>query len=91
MKIVKKLFSFIFISCLLFLTTNTYAKDLLGTALTGDVSDTFNVDGVFWKVFILVDLVLATAMVIKTKNPMVFIGIAAVAIIPAFIVKTLVF
>lgn len=88
---VKKLTSYIFSSCLLFLATNTYAKDLLSQALTGDVSDTFSGQGIFWKVFILVDVILATAMAVKTKNPMVFLGVAAVAFIPGFLIKTFVF
>lgn len=88
---VKKIASYCFASCLLFLTTNVYAKDLLGDALGGDVSDTFSSQGIFWKVFILVDVILATAMAVKTKNPMVFLGVAAVAFIPAFLIKTLVF
>lgn len=88
---VKKFTSNCLASCLLFLTTNIYAKDLLGQALTGDVSDTFSGQGIFWKVFILVDVILATAMAVKTKNPMVFLGVAAVAFIPAFLIKTFVF
>lgn len=79
------------ISLLLFVANNSFAQDLLGQALVGDVSDTFNGQGVFWKVFILIDVILATAMAVKTKNPMVFIGVAAVAFIPGFLIKTLVF
>jgi hypothetical protein len=45
----------------------------------------------FWKVFILVDIMLATAMAVKSKNPMVFLGVAGVAFIPAFLLKTFVF
>lgn len=88
---IKKFITCMFASCLVFVTTNVCAEDLLAQALTGDVSDTFSSQGIFWKVFILVDVILATAMAVKTKNPMVFIGVAAVAFIPGFLIKTLVF
>ncbi|MCX7116309.1 MAG: hypothetical protein NTW94_00030 [Legionellales bacterium] len=42
-------------------------------------------------IFILVDIMLATAMAVKSKNPMVFLGVAGVAFIPAFLLKTFVF
>jgi hypothetical protein len=67
------------------------ANDLLAGALTGDVGDSLGSGSKFWKVFILVDIILATAMAVKSKNPMVFLGVAAVAFIPAFLLKTLVF
>ena len=88
---IKKIIYSMLASCLVFFTTNACAEDLLAQALTGDVSDTFSSQGIFWKVFILVDVILATAMAVKTKNPMVFIGVAAVAFIPGFLIKTLVF
>lgn len=88
---VKKIYINFISMSLLFLATNTYASDLLSKALTGDVQDTFSGSGIFWKVFILVDVILATAMAVKTKNPMVFLGVAAVAFIPAFLIKTFVF
>ncbi len=69
----------------------TFANDLLAKALTGDVGDSLGSGSMFWKIFILVDVILATAMAVKTKNPMVFAGVAAVAFIPAFLIKTLVF
>lgn len=68
-----------------------YANDLLGKALEGDVQDSFGNGSMFWKIFILVDIILATAATVKTKNPMVFVGVAAVAFIPAFLIKSLVF
>ena len=67
------------------------AEDLLAKALQGNVGDSLGSGSMFWKVFILVDIILATAMAVKSKNPMVFIGVAGVAFIPAFLLKTFVF
>lgn len=67
------------------------ANDLLAQSLTGDVGDSLGSGAMFWKIFILADIILATAMAVKSKNPMVFIGVAGVAFIPAFLIKTLVF
>lgn len=74
-----------------FLSTCIFAKDLLGQALKGDVQDSLGNGSMFWKVFILIDIILATAMAVKSKNPMVFVGVAGVAFIPAFLIKTFVF
>ncbi|WP_347251574.1 hypothetical protein [Legionella sp.] len=68
-----------------------HANDLLSNALEGDVQDSLGNGSMFWKVFILVDIILATAATIKSKNPMVFVGVAAVAFIPAFLLKAFVF
>ena len=68
-----------------------HANDLLSGALEGDVQDSLGNGSMFWKVFILVDIILATAAAVKTKNPMVFIGVASVAFIPAFLIKAFVF
>ncbi len=73
------------------LTKSVFANDLLATALDGNVKDSLGSGSMFWKVFILVDIILATAMAVKSKNPMVFIGVAAVAFIPAFLLKAFVF
>ncbi|HAU0297872.1 TPA: hypothetical protein ACMGHP_002645 [Legionella pneumophila] len=73
------------------LSKNVLANDLLAKALEGDVKDSLGSGSMFWKVFILVDIILATAMAVKSKNPMVFIGVTAVAFIPAFLLKTFVF
>lgn len=73
------------------ITKAIYAEDLLGQALQGNVGDSLGSGSMFWKIFILVDIMLATAMAVKTKNPMVFIGVAAVAFIPAFLIKAFVF
>ncbi|HAT7923592.1 TPA: hypothetical protein GJ766_15115 [Legionella pneumophila] len=73
------------------LSKNVLANDLLAKALEGDVKDSLGSGSMFWKVFILVDIILATAMAVKSKNPMVFVGVTAVAFIPAFLLKTFVF
>ena len=73
------------------LSKSAFATDLLAGAMDGDVKDTLGSSSVFWKLFILVDIMLATAAGVKTKNPMVFVGVAGVAFIPAFLLKTLVF
>lgn len=79
-------------SLFLFLCSSSlFAKDLLAKSLDGDVEDSFGSGARFWVIFILVDIVLATAAAVKSKNPMVFIGVAAVAFIPGFLVKTFVF
>ena len=95
MKMVKKSFSLIqkgslaLVSALL--SHSVFANDLLARALEGDVKDSLGSGSMFWKVFILVDIILATAMAVKSKNPMVFVGVTAVAFIPAFLLKTFVF
>lgn len=66
-------------------------KDLLKDALQGDIASSFGGGAMFWKVFILVDIIFATALAVKSKNPMVFIGVAAIAFIPAFLLKAFVF
>ena len=65
--------------------------DKLANALGGEVAGTLGSDAMFWKIFILVDIVLATAAAVKTKNPMVFPGVASVSFIPGFLLKTFVF
>lgn len=76
---------------IMLLTKSAFATDLLGRALEGDIADSLGGSSKFWKVFILVDIMLATAMAVKSKNPMVFLGVASVAFIPAFLLKTFVF
>ena len=73
------------------LSSSVFAGDLLARALEGDVKDSMGSGSMFWKIFILVDIILATAMAVKSKNPMVFVGVTAVAFIPAFLLKTFVF
>jgi hypothetical protein len=65
--------------------------DLLANALSGEVAGSLGNGATFWKIFILVDIILATAMAVKSKNPMVFVGVAGIAFIPAFLLKTFVF
>ena len=73
------------------LSTDSFAADRLANVLTGDVGDTFKSNSNFWNIFILVDIILATAAAVKTKNPMVFAGVAGVAFVPAFLLKAFVF
>jgi len=47
------------------LTGSVFANDLLSKALEGDVKDSLGSGSMFWKVFILVDIILATAMAVK--------------------------
>ena len=53
------------------LSKSVFANDLLARALEGDVKDSLGSGSMFWKIFILVDIILATAMAVKSKNPMV--------------------
>ena len=76
---------------LVLITKSAFATDLLGRALEGDIADSLGGSSKFWNIFILVDIMLATAMAVKSKNPMVFLGVAGVAFIPAFLLKTFVF
>ena len=76
---------------IMLITKLAFATDLLGRALEGDIADSLGGNSKFWKIFILVDIMLATAMAVKSKNPMVFLGVASVAFIPAFLLKTFVF
>lgn len=71
--------------------TKLFANDLLAKSLEGDIKDSFGNGSMFWKIFILVDIILATALAVKSKNPMVFVGVAAVAFVPSFLLKTFVF
>ena len=87
----KKAKNSIVILPLVLITKSAFATDLLGRALEGDIADSLGGSSKFWKIFILVDIMLATAMAVKSKNPMVFLGVAGVAFIPAFLLKTFVF
>lgn len=73
------------------LSASAFATDKLADALGGDVQDMLGGSGTFWKIFILVDVVLAAAMAVKTKNPMVFAGVFAIAFIPGLLIKSFVF
>ena len=74
-----------------FIAQSAFATDLLNKALEGDVQDSLGGDAKFWKIFTLVAIMLATGAAVTTKNPMVFIGVMAVAFIPTFLIKTFVF
>ncbi|HAT3977589.1 TPA: hypothetical protein RG395_003117 [Legionella pneumophila] len=95
MKILKKIIALSkelsIVATVTLLSKSAFANDLLARALEGDVKDSLGSGSMFWKVFILVDIILATAMAVKSKNPMVFVGVTAVAFIPAFLLKTFVF
>ena len=73
------------------LTSQVFAADKLAGAMSGDVQDMLGGAGTFWKVFILVDIILAAAMAVKSKNPMVFVGVFAIALIPGFLINAFVF
>jgi hypothetical protein len=73
------------------LSSYVFAEDKLATALTGDVQDMLGGSGFFWKIFILVDVILAVAAYIKSKNPMAFLGTFFVIFVPAFFLRLFVF
>ena len=73
------------------ITGQVFAQDKLAGAMAGDVQDMLGGSGTFWKVFILVDIILAAAMAVKSKNPMVFVGVFAIALIPGFLINAFVF
>ena len=73
------------------LSASVFAADKLAGAMSGDVQDMLGGSGTFWKVFILVDIILAAAMAVKSKNPMVFVGVFAIALIPGFLINAFVF
>jgi hypothetical protein len=68
-----------------------HAKDLLATALEGDVKDTLGAGGMFWKILTLISIVLATVAAVGSKNPLVFMGVFGVVFIPSALVKIFVF
>jgi hypothetical protein len=73
------------------LSSSVWAEDKLAQVIGGEVQDMFGSGASFWKLFILVDIILAVAVVVKTKNPMAFLGVLAVAIVPTFLIRTFVF
>jgi hypothetical protein len=73
------------------LSHSVFAKDLLSGALGGDVHDTFASDAVFWIIFILIDIVIATIFAVSTRNPKVFFGVFFIAFIPGILLKIFVF
>ncbi len=75
---------------LLFMSS-AFAQDRLAGAMSGDVQDMLGGAGAFWKAFILIDIIFAAAALIKTKNPMVFLSVIAVALIPTYLINVFVF
>lgn len=73
------------------LSKSAVANDLLAEALEGNIKDTLGSKSKFWTIFIIIDVVLAAAMYVKTKNPMVFAGVFFIVFIPTFLIKTFVF
>lgn len=73
------------------LASQVYATDKLAGAMQGDVQDMLGGSGTFWKVFILIDIILSAAALIKTKNPLVMAGVFFIAFIPALLINTFVF
>lgn len=66
-------------------------NDLLADVMKDSVEGSLGGGSMFWKVFILVDIVLAAAAAVKTKNPLVFGGAFFIAFIPGILLKTFVF
>lgn len=90
-KISKVITTTISSTALILIARTSFANDLLAAALEGEVKDSLGSGSMFWKIFILIDIILATALAVKSKNPMVFIGVAAIAFIPALLLKVFVF
>lgn len=72
-------------------SSSVFAADKLSAALNGDVQDMLGSTGTFWKIFILVDVILAAAAAVKTKNPLIFGGVFFIALIPGLLLKAFVF
>lgn len=68
-------------------TEGDVVKDFMQQSLKG----IFGSDAGFWKMFILADIALATVAGLKSKNPMVFVGVFMTALVPGFLVKRYVF
>ena len=65
--------------------------DPLAPILSGKVKALFGSSASFWKIYILADIVLSLAALVKTKNYLIFIGTFVVALLPGFLVDTFVF
>ena len=70
-----------------FASEGDVVKDFMQQSLKG----IFGSDAGFWKMFILADIALSTVAGLKSKNPMVFVGVFMTALIPIFLVKRYVF
>ena len=76
------------------MTNNTYAADNtdpIQDFMTESLKGIFGSGAGFWKVFILADIALATVASVKSKNPMVFVGVFVTALVPGFLIKKYVF
>ena len=73
------------------LSVNAFAEDKLANALSGDVQDMLGSSGTLWKLFILVDIILAAAAAIKAKNPLVFLAVFFIVFTPGLLIKAFVF
>ena len=73
------------------LSSAVFASDKLAGAMAGDIQDMLGGQGTFWKAFILVDIILAAAALVKTKNLMVFLSVFAIALIPGYLISVFVF
>ena len=91
MKFGQKIKAFVVGSAGVVLTSGVWATDKLAEAINGDVQDMLGSGSSFWNIFILVDIILAAAVAVKTKNPMTFLGVLAIALVPGFLIKTFVF
>lgn len=65
--------------------------DPLAPMLSGKLKAMFGGSSTFWKIYILIDVIFAGAAWIKTKSPMVFLGVFVLALIPGFLLDTFVF
>jgi uncharacterized membrane protein len=90
-KVSKKCKNIALIVSSLTLSSAAFAEDKLANVLTGDLKDMLGSSGTFWKAFILVDIIFASAAAVKTKNPMTFLGVFVIALVPGFLIKTFVF
>lgn len=102
MKVIKKIAEikelFLRIACVIsvtFLCQPTYAAngdgDVVKEFMQQSLRGIFGSDAGFWKIFILADIALATMAGMKSKNPMVFVGVFMTALVPGFLVKRYVF
>lgn len=65
--------------------------DVIGDFMTNSLKGLFGSNAGFWKMFILADIGLATLASMKTKSPLVFVGVFMTALVPGFLVKHYVF
>ena len=75
------------------LSSQVWAEEVdpLAPMLGGKIKAMFGSSSTFWKIYILIDIIFAGAACIKTKSPMVFLGVFVLALIPGFLIDTFVF